>query len=163
LQDNIILTARSGKEFVQVTHKHANALGVCVKAPPPFIDITIDLKHIGEHCFAANGYIFSGDKNKGTCLKEVFINLNLANQGYSIVVFIDDNLSNIQEMQEALTELNINFVGFHYTYMEKHLSARDVDLEIANIQYEFHRKTNILISKEQAAKILQHQILTSKL
>jgi hypothetical protein len=97
------------------------------------------------------GILFTGEYNKKG---EIFVRfLSLINQKPKKVVFIDDRRSHVEEVEKALIEQNIEYIGVHYTaieYVEKVYFP-----EIAEFQKKFLNK---IMSNDAAQLLMQYEI-----
>lgn len=65
------------------------------------------------------------------------------------IIFVDDKLSHVQDLENSLRAFNIEYVGIRFSKMDK--GVNEYDDEIAEIQSEFFPQ---FISDEAARKIL---------
>ncbi len=100
-----------------------------------------------------NGIIYAGNsQEKGEFLKEIF-----TQTGYlpSKIIFIDDKIDSLKEVENTLQSLNIPFVGYAYSRTsQKHAGF---DPQIANIQLDWLLKNHIILSDHEAVEIKSKQ------
>ncbi len=96
-----------------------------------------------------DGILFTGEYNKKG---EIFVRfLSMINQKPKKVVFIDDKLKHVKEVESALTEQGIEYTGVHYTAIEH--ADKVYFPEIAELQYKYFKK----IMSNDAARLLIQQ------
>lgn len=97
------------------------------------------------------GVLFVGDYNKKGDILIPF--LSLIRQSPKKVVFIDDKRKNVEELEHALSQYGIEYVGIYYTAIEH---AQPVySRELADYQYKFLNK---IMGNEAAALLMEHQV-----
>ena len=97
-----------------------------------------------------NGIIFSGGKHKGECLEEF---LSAVNWSPKKIVFVDDQLKAIQEVESAAVKNNTDYIGVRYGYLDD--KAKNLNLDIAEIQLAHLEKTGHILSDEDALSLLK--------
>lgn len=96
------------------------------------------------------GILFVGDYNKKN---DIFIPfLELINKKPKKVVFIDDKLKNVEEL-EQLTNLGIEYIGVHYTAVEN--GTPIYQREIAEFQSKF---LDQIMSNQAAILLMDHHL-----
>jgi hypothetical protein len=125
--DLLILTARSGAYRAATKRELANN-GLS------FSDKTLGAADMGYHYDFTHGgrtatisyvdgvFMVQG-MDKGVLLLDL---LERTERDYEAVVFVDDKTRNINNMANALQEAGIDFYGFHYTKIDKTVSAQEV-------------------------------------
>lgn len=97
------------------------------------------------------GILFVSDYNKKS---DVFLPfLSIVKQTPKKVVFIDDKRKNVEELEQALTKLGIEYVGLYYTAIEH--SKRIYSRELAEFQYHY---LDHIMSNEAATLLMEHGI-----
>lgn len=97
------------------------------------------------------GILFTGEYNKKG---ETFVRfLSLINQKPKKIVFIDDKRSHVEEVERALMQQNIEYIGIHYTAIE-HVEKVYFP-EIAEFQKKFLNK---IMSNDAALLLMQYEI-----
>ncbi len=125
--DIVILTARSGayraatmRELARndLDFKSKHMLG---DKQALVYDVTMDGR-TAQVSYQQGVFMASG-MNKGVMLLDL---LSKVNQHYDNVIFVDDKLKNITNMQKALATAGVNFYGFHYQKVDKSVSDEEV-------------------------------------
>ena len=100
----------------------------------------------------SQGILFVGDYNKKS---DVFLPfLSMINKTPKKIVFIDDKRKNVEEVEQALSGYEINYVGVYYTAIEH---AKPVySRELAEYQYKY---LNTILSNEAASILMQSERL----
>lgn len=94
------------------------------------------------------GILFVSDYNKKIDVFEPF--LNIIKKIPKKIVFIDDKRKNVEEL-ENLTKYGIEYIGVHYTAIEK--ATPIYNREIAEFQYKF---LDQIMSNEAAALLMEN-------
>lgn len=95
------------------------------------------------------GILFTGEFNKKG---EIFVRfLSIINQKPKKIVFIDDKRSHVEEVEMALKNQGIEYIGIHYTATE-HVEKVYFP-EIAEFQHKFLNK---ILSNEGALLLMEH-------
>lgn len=94
------------------------------------------------------GILFVGDYNKKIDIFESF--LHIIQKKPKKVVFIDDKRKNVEEL-EVLTNFGIEYMGVHYTAIEKSIPV--YSREIADVQYKF---LDQILSNEAALLLMEN-------
>jgi hypothetical protein len=95
------------------------------------------------------GILFVGDYNKKG---DVFLPfLSIIQKNPKKIVFIDDKRKNVEELEQALSKYDIEYIGIYYTAIEhvKPVYSR----ELAEFQYQFLDK---IMSNEEALLLMKH-------
>lgn len=98
-----------------------------------------------------SGVIFSGKLSKGNALVKFFKTVNWKPNN---IIFIDDNVDYLKTVQKVCTDLNIEFLGFHY---EAAIFSQDplISLEVAKLQIDTLDKKQLWLSDSEALKIIE--------
>ncbi len=107
-----------------------------------FHDDLHELSHQNDLFIYTNGVIQTGQKLKGPVLKEVLSKLKKLPEK---IVFVDDRIEQVNSVEETCKEMNIPFVGFHYTAFE---ASPYLDESIAHKQLETLVKEHKWLSQE---------------
>lgn len=110
-----------------------------------FSNHSLDLEGSAISNFFSHGIIFTCEQLKGPYLLNFLQSANLHPRK---VIFIDDNLKQLQSVQASMDALGICFTGFHYLASRKFHEA--FDPLIANIQLSYLLNTGQLLSDEEA-------------
>lgn len=104
----------------------------------------VDLPHIGKYI---NGIFFIGLRND---LTDSFIAL-LNNLPYqpSKIIFVDDDLKNLEAVEQALKTSDIQFLGLRYSFLDD--KAASFNPAVAAIQWQYFNK----ILSDKVAHILE--------
>lgn len=97
-----------------------------------------------------HGVLFCNGKEKGPVLSAFLESLNWKPQR---IIFIDDRTDYLQTVEEALTETGIEFIGFHYTFLED--NPRPVDEKLAFLQLMHLAKTGAWLSDSEAIELME--------
>jgi len=102
---------------------------------------------LGERSKIKQGIIFTGGKHKGECLLEF---LSLANWSPKKIIFVDDQLKNVQEVEVSLlkTPPFINYKGVRYSFLDDKI--KNVDSKLHEVQLDYFNKTNRILSDQEA-------------
>lgn len=85
-----------------------------------------------ENVHFEEGVLFVGPKNsKGQVLKQFLIGQE---KSFSQIVFLDDQISYLKQVEEIALELNLPYLGVRYSGADN--KVQEFDLEIANKQQE---------------------------
>lgn len=134
IKDNKIpilaLTTRGG-DLMPATLRQLGSLDISFENGL-FANLTFMLEDRGKVGSRAglvtNNIIFCNGRDKGACLKQVLDRVNLKPPK---IVFVDDKLKNVQQMQKMCDATRIPYLGLHYTYLADKL---DVDLAAADAE-----------------------------
>lgn len=97
-----------------------------------------------------NGVTFTAQAAKGTLLDAVLKYNNLKPKK---VIFIDDKLSHLESVEEVCKNLNIPFIGIHYTAVIKSDKWK-FDAELASVQFQTLEKEHKWLSDQEAKELL---------
>ena len=92
-----------------------------------------------------NGILFANGMNKGHVLDQFFKKIDFLPKS---VVFIDDKLKHLTEVENFCKKVDVKFLGFRYGYLDE--KVKNFDKNIADIQ---HKKLKILSNKEAKRKL----------
>jgi hypothetical protein len=101
------------------------------------------------------GVIFASDYQKGEILKAF---LNQINIHPKRIVFIDDNLENLQSVENCAKEKNIKFVGFEYNVV-KNRPIQPLNEEREKLKFDVLKKEKKWISDSEADAQLHKRII----
>lgn len=93
-----------------------------------------------------DGVIYCGDSTKSEALIAFFQEVGYVPQK---VIFVDDKLSQVQELEKTLEQMGIEFIGIRFSAADERIKA--FDPEIADLQFSQLPK---IISDEEAKKML---------
>lgn len=124
----LALTARS-LPLVQRTIDQLKKLEISFSAPPSFDrELSIQLDHPG---LLKDGIIFCDQNDKGKFLFYIFKKFNYQP---TWIIFVDDRLFNVLNVQKECLMQNVRFVGIRYRYMDER--ADNFDAKKANEEYK---------------------------
>lgn len=134
------LTARYPEE-AQYTHPQLDQVGI-------YFDNRFSDREFFFHApvLYENGILFCGTNKKSEVLIAFLKQLNLFPQK---IIFIDDKLSHVQDLEHALAPLNIDYVGIRFSKADKRIE--EYDHKIVDIQLELFPP---FISDEEAYQLL---------
>jgi len=92
------------------------------------------------------GILFASGKNKGEVLSQFFKKIDFLPKS---VIFIDDKLKHLNEIENFCKDAGIKFLGFRYGALDEKI--RNFDNQIANIQHKYFQN---ILSDEDAKKML---------
>lgn len=144
---NVIgLTTRS-TELCFTTHNQLRSIDIDLKKTAlknHDIDVMTDLP-----LYYIEGILFTEVRHKGEVLKELCKKLN-----YEIkkVIFINDKLKYVVQLDETFKELNIPYVGFRYAARDEEISKYDHNISLIE-----HHYFNKALSNEDALLILKSE------
>lgn len=97
------------------------------------------------------GIIFSNESSKGDALVAFLEHLNYVP---TEIVFFDDVMENLVDVQQKLkANTNINFTGYHCTFLEKLNNV--LDPQIVKLQVDYLDKHEKWLSEDKAAKLIK--------
>lgn len=131
----------------QSTLRQVDSLGFdFIKTAPSKESFTVSASHPTQYL---QGILFVGDYNKKG---DVFLPfLSIIKQTPKKIVFIDDKRKNVEELEHALTNYGIEYIGVYYTAIEH---AKPVyTRELAEYQSKFLDK---ILSNEAATLLIKH-------
>jgi hypothetical protein len=97
----------------------------------------------------AGGILFANGKNKGTVLRDFLRQLKLEPKR---LIFIDDKEKNVKNMDDEFSKGPFPDICFRYGAADARVKAFSAD--IAELEWDYFIRQNILISDEAAAEIL---------
>jgi len=92
------------------------------------------------------GILFASGKNKGDVLKQFLNKIEFLPKS---VIFIDDKLKHINEVDKFCREKEIKFLGFRYGALDEKI--KNFDSQVANIQHKYFQS---ILSDEDAKRML---------
>lgn len=130
------------------TKHHLKGAGFDLKKTAPFSSSHfLELNEQG--ILYTEGIMFAGGISKGTTLSRFFEHFHYLPKR---IVFIDDKLSSLLEVEQFAKERGIEYVGLRYAYADKHKAG--YRQEIADIQLT-HSSLEQLLSDEEAEQKLK--------
>jgi FMN phosphatase YigB (HAD superfamily) len=96
-----------------------------------------------------DGVIYCGDNTKSEALLAFF---NYVGKTPKKVIFVDDKSSQVEDLQETLEAMGVEFVGIHFRGAESRVKAFDGD--VADLQFS-HLPS--IISDEEAKQLLSRR------
>ncbi len=145
----LALTSRDDKLF-KTTLRHLKPTKLNFNLGK-FKDYQLKLK-VGEKSKVQNGIIFAGGKHKGACLEEFF---SMVNWMPKRVIFVDDQLKAIQEVESSILKSDIDYIGVRYGYLDKHVKSHN--LKVSELQLEHFNKSGQIMSDEAALAVLKQR------
>ncbi|MDP1880688.1 MAG: DUF2608 domain-containing protein [Parachlamydiaceae bacterium] len=120
------------------------------------IDLTITAPASQDHYFIngeqgvlyRHGILFTCGTPKGPALLTLLDMIGFCPKN---IVFINDKIAHLQDLEKSAESKNINFIGLRYSYSDERVL--NFNREIADIQWK-HSTFNRLISDEEAASLL---------
>jgi len=107
----------------------------------------------GDRSKFQHGIIYAGGMHKGKCLEEFF---SLVKWRPKKIVFIDDQIRNLKEVEEISYQNSIEYIGFHYCALKNKVAA--INCKIYDIQLEYLNQTNKLLSDQEAEEVLHSDL-----
>jgi len=133
--------------LVPLTVRDLSSIGLSFLPTAPLAN-TFNIFTAGPATYT-QGILFVGDYNKKG---ETFLKfLTMIDQRPQKVVFMDDKIKHVQEMEKTLTGQGIEYIGIHYTAID--FVEKVYYPEIAEIQRKLMSKT---ISNEAARILIEH-------
>lgn len=102
----------------------------------------------GEPLFKS-GILFSSDHPKGEILKQFLTTLKLKP---SKIIFVDDRIDFLASVEDAMKDMQIEFLGLHYLALEKF--SKEVDEKLASFQFKHLIEQGEWLNDEKARKQL---------
>ncbi len=141
------------KSFPRARHTTLKSFGIDfspIKQYYPNIHLT-ELNHIPDSSpmFYA-GTLYSHDYSKGEALATL---LKHYDWQPDLVIFVDDLLNNLRSVEKELNKLKIPVLGIHYE--ESQLYNDTIDLNIAEIQYEYLVDQQQWLNDQEATQLLE--------
>lgn len=93
------------------------------------------------------GILFADGKNKGMALKYFFEKIGFFPKS---IVFIDDKLKHVLEVEDFCKTYKIKFLGYRYGFLDEKI--KNFNSQISNIQ---HNNLKNILSDEEAIKMLK--------
>lgn len=135
--------------LTEATLQQINSLGFNFTPTSPISDI-FSVPSITPTLYC-EGVLFTGEFNKKG---EIFVKfLSLINKIPKKVVFIDDKRRHVEEVEAALTQLGIEYIGVHYTAINH--AEKVYYPEIAEFQL---KALKTIMSNEAALLLIKHGI-----
>jgi phosphoglycolate phosphatase-like HAD superfamily hydrolase len=97
-----------------------------------------------------SGVVFTNKKDKGKILIKFLKQLN---RQYKNIVFIDDRLKNLNSVQNALKDQQINYLAIQYTELKDKNELLNRD--IADKQFQILRQQHKWISDDEACELIK--------
>lgn len=135
------LTTRA-PEDAAITSRELHEVGIDL-ARTSVLDHSLELSLKRKAQFKEGILFISLDNKKGVALKEF---LNKIGYHPKKLIFVDDKLSHIKDVEAACDSLDINYVGIRYAAADEHVKA--FDPQIAELQRFF---LHHILSDEDAA------------
>jgi hypothetical protein len=104
----------------------------------------------GENAGFYKGAILSGRQEKGLALLHYLE--KIAQFVPSKIIFIDDHIKNVENVQKMCQEQGIAFVGFHY--VADTLEGRVANPDIARIQFKILHEEKKWVTDDEAIALL---------
>ena len=146
LQDSktvvVALTAREPLEM-EHTRKQLDSAGIALSNGSFPEHLSLPASHYSIY---DDGVIYCGDSTKSEALIAFFQEVGYVPKK---VIFVDDKLSQLQELEKTLEQMGIQFVGIRFSAADVRVKAFDPD--IADLQFSQLPK---IISDEEAKKML---------
>ncbi len=130
----IALTARSTYKLVDTTQKQLNNHGIQFSFYNKQINNFANTTKL-ENALFAFGIMSCANNNKGTCLKHLLQYLKIKP---TKIVFIDDKRKYLEQVEETLNSLGIEFLGLRYGFCDKEVASftlTDTDKELLDQEY----------------------------
>lgn len=125
--DVLILTARSdhyrGATMRELARNDLDFSDKALTPPDVAYRYTFTLDGRSATVSYADGVFMVQGMDKGVMLLDL---LKRVDRKYDAIVFIDDKSKNIDNMANALKSAGIDFYGFHYTRIDKSVTAKEV-------------------------------------
>lgn len=114
-----------------------------------------DLFFINYHgVLFRGGILFTAGTNEGMALLKF---LHLINYKFGPIVFINDKLQPLQDVQQICEKYDISFTGLRYGYLDE--KVKSYNPQIARVEFENFGK---IISDKEAEKLLQSSSSNAK-
>lgn len=133
--------------LVDSTLRQVNSLGLDFSRSAPVKDSFVVPSETPTQY--VQGILFTGEYNKKGVIFVRF--LSIVDQKPKKIVFIDDKRSHVEEVEMALMEQEIEYIGVHYTAIEH--AEKVYFPEIAEFQYKIFNK---VLSNEGALLLMEH-------
>lgn len=106
------------------------------------------LKTKGGVPIVKNGIILTALADKGDTLLAV---LNKGNLNFKKIIFIDDDLAQVESVKKACQKIGVNFIGIHYTEA-KLIPLPKLNEEMEKLRFEILEKEHIWLSDQELEK-----------
>lgn len=132
------------EKMEEVRLKELEQVNISFAKTTPFSDHEKIIEHISTNGpMLKSGVMLTGSADKGSVLKGVLS--HHAKHGFKKIVFVDDRLDNLQVVEKACFELNIDFSGLHYTLAEAHPYPQ-FNPQIEAIRFEILEKEGLWLT-----------------
>ncbi|MBN2479632.1 MAG: DUF2608 domain-containing protein [Parachlamydiales bacterium] len=91
---------------------------------------------ISENILYRKGILFCSGSDKGKALEKL---LNKVDFHPKSIIFVDDKLKNVQQVEKFCTKNKIEYFGFRYGYLDQ--KVKDFDKKIADTQWHTFRNS----------------------
>ena len=106
-------------------------------------------KNINGIPMLKNGVILTAEIDKATILEYI---LHKKNYYPKQIIFIDDQIRNLEAIQKLCNKLKIKFQGFHYIAASL-MKVELIDKDLERLRFEILEDKNIWLSYEELRKI----------
>ena len=106
-------------------------------------------KNINGILMLKNGVILTAEMDKATILEYI---LHKKNYYPKQIIFIDDQIRNLEAIQKLCNKLKIKFQGFHYIAASL-MKVELIDKDLERLRFEILEDKNIWLSYEELRKI----------
>lgn len=139
----LALTAR-GNQLSQVTLQQLRSAGIELPTYPGFNNPNI---------IYSEGVIFANGQNKGHVLRDFFARTQILP---ARLLFVDDKIKNVKNMDAEFAKDVFPNINYRYGAADERVKA--FSKEIAELEWMYFSERKILISDEEAKKILEDGI-----
>lgn len=144
-KSHISVLALTAREPLEASHTSAQLDAVEVSLQTPLFPELLKLS--SDHpALLHKGVIYCGDNTKSEALMAFF---NAVGRMPKKIVFIDDKLAQVTELQKTVEEVGIEFVGIRFSATDQRYQSFDGD--VADLQFSFLPK---IIPDEEARDML---------
>ena len=140
----IALTARN-HNLQEATIRQLQSVGITFNTDE-FNQTSLDLKGDGT-VNTLKGIVFLDGQNKGTYLLSF---LDTMNWNPKKIVFVDDKLKNVKDVEEALNKRGVDCTGIRYGHLDEKVES--INMTVADVQLQFF---NQLLSDEIVESLLE--------
>lgn len=98
-----------------------------------------------------DGLLSTAKQTKGEILR---LFLEMLNWHPNKIIMIDDQFSALESVENELKQLNIEFQGFHYQYVEELLKEQIIDEKLVDYQINYLLNYGIWLTDEEALLVL---------
>lgn len=134
----LALTSRS-LELVPRTVEQLTQIGIDFSHNPIFGEPELGLS-LEEPALYSHGIIFAGNNNKGDLLVHFF---DLVDYTPTKVICIDDKISNIHDVQQAIIKRGIQFIGIRYNRLDNKVKSFKLEDTAPALQEFYQMHTDI--------------------